>query len=269
MKKLTNVAASSVCQKVGIFDRGLMKMLIFVLLTKNKVIKCGKIYIGVAVRGVNFLKDYFTVAGYAVAEWEINRSKFISYVCAADNEEDARAFIDRIKKQHWDATHNCSAFIVGENDEHQKADDDGEPSGTAGKPILEVLKKANLHNTVIVVTRYFGGVKLGTGGLIRAYGKSAALGIKAAGIIQKKVVSRYKIIIDYGLIGKFENILLKKGYTIEKMDFSDVVTVRVLVEKDKAEKLVCVVNELSSGTAIIQYEGEDWLELAVDDKLML
>ena len=125
------------------------------------------------------LSLYLTVSGYGEAEIEIQKSRFIAYVQRAEEEEAAAAFIEQIKKKHWNATHNCSAYVIGGNDQWQKADDDGEPSGTAGKPILEIIKKNQLKDTVIVVTRYFGGIKLGAGGLIRAYGKSASAGLKA------------------------------------------------------------------------------------------
>ncbi|MEB1806681.1 MAG: YigZ family protein, partial [Bacillaceae bacterium] len=107
------------------------------------------------------LLSYLTVKGYGEHEINIQRSRFITYIDRATTEEEAQQFIEKIKKKHWDATHNCSAYLIGENDEIQKANDDGEPSGTAGVPILEVLKKRRLKDTVVVVTRYFGGIKLG------------------------------------------------------------------------------------------------------------
>ena len=144
---------------------------------------------------------YRTVQGYGQAEVEINKSRFIAYVNRAESEEEAIAFLERIRKQHWDATHNCAAYIVGENEEHQKANDDGEPSGTAGRPILEVIKRSALTDTIIIVTRYFGGIKLGTGGLIRAYGKSAVVGLEAAGIVERQLHTRMTATIDYSLLG--------------------------------------------------------------------
>lgn len=131
------------------------------------------------------LQRYRTVQKAGEAELEINKSRFIAYVQRVADEADALAFVGQIKKQHWDATHNCSAYILGEFGQYQKADDDGEPAGTAGKPILEVLKRLELKDAVVVVTRYFGGIKLGAGGLIRAYGKSAKLGLHAAGLAER------------------------------------------------------------------------------------
>lgn len=122
-------------------------------------------------------KDYKTVKGYGEKEIVISKSRFIAYVDRAETEEEAINFINKIKKMHYNATHNCSCYMIGEHNQIQKANDDGEPSGTAGVPMLEVLKKQGLQDTVVVVTRYFGGIKLGAGGLVRAYGKATTEGI--------------------------------------------------------------------------------------------
>ena len=119
--------------------------------------------------------EYKTINGYAQTEWEVQKSRFISYVNHIENETQAQDFVNQIRKKHFDATHNCYAYIIGEHSDTQKSNDDGEPSGTAGVPILEVLKKNELSDVVVVVTRYFGGIKLGAGGLIRAYGKTATI----------------------------------------------------------------------------------------------
>ena len=124
-----------------------------------------------------------------------------------ETEEAAQNFIAEIKKQHWNPTHNCSAYLVGEHDQIQKANDDGEPSGTAGVPILEVLKKKGLKDTVVVVTRYFGGIKLGAGGLIRAYGKATSEGVEATGVVLRKLMKVVSTKIDYTWLAKIENEL--------------------------------------------------------------
>ena len=126
------------------------------------------------------LPRYRTLRREASKEIVIKKSRFIGYGKPVESEAEAAAFIEAIKKKHWDATHNCSAYVIGERDEIQKQSDDGEPSGTAGKPILEVIKAQGLKNTVIVVTRYFGGIMLGAGGLIRAYTDGAVAAIEAA-----------------------------------------------------------------------------------------
>src|SRR5690625_3970862 len=127
------------------------------------------------------LPIYYTVKTDGTHEINIQKSRFIGYIARVTSEDKAQSFIQTIKKKHYDATHNCSAYLIGEHDQIQKANDDGEPSGTAGVPMLEVLKKLSLKNTVVVVTRYFGGVKLGAGGLIRAYSKVTSETIKSTG----------------------------------------------------------------------------------------
>jgi uncharacterized YigZ family protein len=188
-------------------------------------------------------------------EIEINRSRFISYVKRVETQEEAVAFIQEIKKKHWDATHNCSAYIVGENDQFQKMDDDGEPSGTAGKPILEVIKKKGLKDTAIVVTRYFGGIKLGAGGLIRAYGKSASAGVRAAGVVERILTREHHFSFDYTFLGKVENELNAQGYQIVGIQYLDKVTVTVGEEEGLEEPLKQLMTNLTSGQA--EWTGGD------------
>src|SRR5690625_1915655 len=146
------------------------------------------------------LNEYFTVKHSGEDELIIQKSRFIGYVRRVETEEAAHEFINEIKKKHYDATHNCSAYIIGENDQIQKANDDGEPSGTAGIPILEVLKRMNLKDTAVVVTRYFGGVKLGAGGLIRAYSQTTAEAIKATGVVKREIMQGIANNVEYTII---------------------------------------------------------------------
>lgn len=193
------------------------------------------------------LHCYLTVSGCGEAEIEIQKSRFIAYVKRVETEEAAGAFIAEIKKKNWNATHNCSAYVVGENDQWQKADDDGEPSGTAGKPILEIIKKNQLKDTVIVVTRYFGGIKLGAGGLIRAYGKSASSGIKAVGVTQRQQHTHIGVEIDYNFLGLLENQLRNQGYSIEDKEFTDKITLSVLAKIGEEEILEQKVMDWTAG----------------------
>jgi uncharacterized YigZ family protein len=193
------------------------------------------------------LQRYFTVSPLGQAEIEINRSRFIGHVKRVETQEEAVAFIQEIKKKHWDATHNCSAYIVGEHDQHQKMDDDGEPSGTAGKPILEVIKKRQLKDTVIVVTRYFGGIKLGAGGLIRAYGKSASAGINAAGVVERILTREHHFSFDYTFLGKVENELHAQGYQVVNTQYLDKVIVTVGKEEGEEEGLKNLMVNLTNG----------------------
>src|SRR5699024_9958583 len=149
----------------------------------------------------------------------IQKSRFIGHIARVKSEEEAQQFIQNIKKQHYNATHNCSAYLIGDHDEVQKANDDGEPSGTAGVPMLEVLKKLSLKNTVVVATRYFGGIKLGAGGLIRAYSSITSETIHHIGIIQGELMQGFSLTIAYPLLGKMENYLRQSSYIIEHIHY--------------------------------------------------
>lgn len=201
------------------------------------------------------LNSYKTVKGYGESEQIIQKSRFIAYVNRVESEEEAIQFIQTIKKKHWDATHNCSAYMIGENDLIQKANDDGEPSGTAGVPILEVIKKKGLKDTAVVVTRYFGGIKLGAGGLIRAYGGAASEGINATGVVERRLMRIMKSTFDYTLLGKIENELRNSHYTIKEIHYLDRVMIESYAEEDAKEAFIDWMTDLSNGQASIE-EGE-------------
>ncbi|MBA2874609.1 YigZ family protein [Thermaerobacillus caldiproteolyticus] len=209
------------------------------------------------------LQKYYTVKGYGENEMVIEKSRFICYVNRATTEEEAIQFIQHIKKKHWDATHNCSAYIIGEHDQIQKANDDGEPSGTAGVPMLEVLKKKGLKDTVVVVTRYFGGIKLGAGGLVRAYGKSVSEGLKAAGIVERRLMRIMHVQIDYTWLGKVENELRSSIYTIKTIHYLENVEIEVFVEETDKSTFIDWMTELTNGRAEMS-EGETvYLEIDI------
>lgn len=213
---------------------------------------------------VFFLKTYRTIKGYSEAEYEISKSRFIAYVNKTETVDDAISFVNRIKKQHWNATHNCSAYCIGKNSEIQKADDDGEPSGTAGIPILDVLKKAEVKDTVIVVTRYFGGIKLGAGGLIRAYGKGATLGLKASGLVERVLHTQFAIEVDYTFLGTIENQLRSSGYIINDKEFGEKVTIYTLAEFGYEELLENTVVDLTAGRARITTLDTIYVDKEID-----
>jgi uncharacterized YigZ family protein len=177
----------------------------------------------------------------------INKSRFISHVKRAATEEEAQEFIQKIKKEHWNATHNCSAYLIGERDQIQKANDDGEPSGTAGVPMLEVLKKRGLKDTVVVVTRYFGGIKLGAGGLIRAYGKSVSEGLNKIGIVERRLMRLISTSVDYTWLGKIENELRESPYLLNQIHYANDVTFDVYVEDKEKADYVKWMTELTNG----------------------
>ena len=208
-------------------------------------------------------KDYKTVKGYGECETIISKSRFICYVDRAETEEEALSFIEKIKKMHPNATHNCSCYMIGEHDQIQKANDDGEPSGTAGVPMLEVLKKQGLKDTVVVVTRYFGGIKLGGGGLIRAYGKSTTEGIDAAQVVERKLHHLMKVAIDYTWLGKVENEVRNSHYTLRDIQYADSVELYVFVLKDEEEAFVNWVTELTNGQANITCTEKQFVEFCI------
>jgi uncharacterized protein, YigZ family len=208
-------------------------------------------------------ENYRTVKNRSEISWEINKSQFIARIARTETAEQAHAFVEEIRTKHADATHNCFACIAGIRDEFQKADDDGEPTGTAGKPILEVIKKNNLKDTTIVVTRYFGGIKLGAGGLIRAYGKSASTVIKAAEVIERTLNSRIRISIEYPLLGLVENQLHSRGYTITDKQFTQRVALFVLETAGKENRLRELVTEWTAGTALFSEEGRAYKDVTV------
>ncbi|UTE73373.1 YigZ family protein [Rossellomorea marisflavi] len=209
------------------------------------------------------LHKYYTVKGPGENEIVIDRSRFIAHVARVETEEDAQAFIADIKKQHWNANHNCSAYMIGENNLIQKANDDGEPSGTAGVPMLEVLKKRDLKDTVVVVTRYFGGIKLGAGGLIRAYGKSTSEGLNATGVVERKLMRIMKTKIDYTWLGKVENEVRSSHYQLKEIHYLDAVEVEVYVEEAAKDDFTSWMTELTNGQGEIS-EGEvEYLETLI------
>jgi uncharacterized YigZ family protein len=207
------------------------------------------------------LPSYYTVKGYGEHEIEIQKSRFIAYIQRAETEEEAQEFIQMIKKKNWNATHNCSAYMIGENDHIQKANDDGEPSGTAGVPILEVLKKKHLKDTVVVITRYFGGIKLGAGGLIRAYGKATSEGLLATGIVERKLMKSFIVDLDYTQLGKFENEIRNTSYLLKNIQYLDIVKMQVLVSVEATNSFTDWVTELSNGKAKFQAHEQIFIEL--------
>lgn len=210
---------------------------------------------------------YKTVHGFGYDEIIIKKSKFIGYTKSIDKEEEAHEFIKEISEKHRDASHNVYAYVVGENSNIQRYNDDGEPSGTAGIPVLEVIKKEELRNVVVVVTRYFGGIKLGGGGLIRAYTKGAKIGIVAGKIVDKVLHKRVKIRAQYTLYGKIENELLRKNFEIVEVTYDDAVSIVALSDFDRVEILQSMVVEITSGNAEIDIIGEEYFSV-VDGKIL-
>ncbi|MED1784289.1 YigZ family protein [Brevibacillus porteri] len=210
------------------------------------------------------LTQYKTIAGYGEDYIVIERSRFIGYAQRVTTEEEATAFIAMIKKKHWDATHNCSAFVIGENDQIQRSSDDGEPSGTAGKPILECIKKNGVKDTVVVVTRYFGGIKLGAGGLVRAYTAGTVTALKAAKIVVHTLHQTISVSVDYTWWGKVENELRLGEHRVSSTDFTDKVTAHVLIPEGEQDEFVARMVDLTNGQAQIVLGEKEYVEVPVD-----
>lgn len=207
--------------------------------------------------------DYTTVKNYGESELVIQKSRFLTYVKRAETEDEALEFIQEIKKMHHTATHNCSAYLIGEHDSIQKANDDGEPSGTAGVPMLEVLKKQGLKDTVVVVTRYFGGIKLGGGGLIRAYGRATSEGIAATGVVERKLHHLMKVTIDYTWLGKIENEARQSVYPLKEMTYADLVDLFMYVPVADVTSFTEWMIELTNGQAQINSVAKEFLEFDI------
>lgn len=202
------------------------------------------------------LEQYATVNRKGSAEIVIKRSRFIGHAAPVESEEEAVRFVEEIRKQHAMATHNCYAYVVGERDQWQKQSDDGEPSGTAGKPILEVIKQRKLKNVAVVVTRYFGGVMLGAGGLVRAYTEGAVAGIDASEPVIRKLHRTLIIEAEYTWLGKIEHELRQAGIRIQDTEFTDKVTVTALPLYSEADRTVARLTEVTQGKCPIAF-GDD------------
>ncbi|KAF1683971.1 YigZ family protein [Veillonella sp. R32] len=192
------------------------------------------------------MESYITVSEEHRIEYIVEKSRFIATAIPCTTENEAQAAIARITKEFWDATHNCTAYALGPRQERQRSSDNGEPSGTAGKPMLEVLKKTGITNTLIVVTRYFGGIKLGAGGLIRAYAHSAAEAIHSAPKTLHAPRQLISITIDYGLYGAVERYLQDENYYYET-SFTDSVAITIYVEPQRLDQLATSLANLTSG----------------------
>lgn len=179
------------------------------------------------------------------------KSHFIATVLPVANEQEALEFIEAQKKKYWDARHNCHAYVIGRNNEIMRFSDDGEPSGTAGKPMLDVLLGEGVHDTAIVVTRYFGGTLLGTGGLVRAYSRTALLGLQNSRIVTKQLGCEYEVQTDYNGVGKLQYLAAQMGLVVEDTEYTESVRMKLLVPKEACGAFVKKVTEATSGKAVI------------------
>ena len=199
--------------------------------------------------------EYRTIRQDGQAQEEIKRSRFICHAKRVYSEGEARDFIAAIKKEHYKATHNCSAFIVGEKSEIKRTSDDGEPSGTAGVPMLGVMENHQVTNVCFVVTRYFGGIKLGAGGLIRAYAGSVALAIKEIGLIEIKEQAGLRLKMSYSQYQNFDNFLKAENLIEFDTEFTDLVATTIYIDKQEKEPLEQKLVEFFNGKIQIDDQG--------------
>lgn len=206
-------------------------------------------------------KPYLTIKKNGEATIEIKKSEFICSLARTETEEEARAFIDKIKTEHRKATHNCFAYMIGLNDEIQRESDNGEPSGTAGVPILEVLKNLELHNVTAVVTRYFGGIKLGAGGLIRAYSNATSNAIEKIGVVRKVVQTELSLKVSYSAWGKLQNYLENNQVNVSDTVFMTDVTAVVYVDTPEVESFTATIVDLMNGQVEVEEGQEKYVEV--------
>ncbi len=201
---------------------------------------------------------YRVIAGAVEAQVEVRRSRFVCRLERVTSEEAARAVVERARKDHWDARHHCSAFLVGPSGELARSSDDGEPAGTAGAPMLEVLRGAGVSDVVAVVTRWFGGVLLGAGGLARAYGDAVRTALDEAALVERRLVSLVEVTVAHADAGRLENDLRSRGIRVRGVSYAERATMTVAA--DLRTDLVGLVAEVTGGSASARVVGEDWTD---------
>ncbi|HET8602784.1 MAG TPA: YigZ family protein [Marmoricola sp.] len=204
--------------------------------------------------------SYRTVARGGSADLEVNRSRFRCTVARVEDEVGARAVVDRCRKDHWDARHHCSAFVLGPGRDLERSSDDGEPPGTAGAPMLEVLRGRGLSDVVVVVTRWFGGVLLGTGGLARAYAEAARAGLDEAGERERVLQAIGEVSADHARVGRLEHALRARGATVLGVEYADQAVLRLALTPRAWDTAEAAVAELTEGESSLARVGEQWVD---------
>lgn len=206
------------------------------------------------------IRCYRTVARTAETDIEVKRSVFRCRIEHVMDESSARAVIERARADHWDARHHCSAFVLGPGGQTARSSDDGEPAGTAGAPMLEVLRGHDLTEVVAVVTRWFGGTLLGSGGLVRAYSDAVRAGLEVAGVRTRELRAEFALALDHGVAGRVESELRARGCAVLETTYAAEVTLRLGVPDAEADALAATVAELTGGAAEIRRVGESWMD---------
>ena len=204
--------------------------------------------------------SYLTLARDGEVEIEVKRSRFRCTLARVEDEGSARAVVERLRKEHWDARHHCSAFVLGPDRGVARSSDDGEPSGPAGAPMLEVLTGHEVSDVVAVVTRWFGGVLLGTGRLVRAYGDAVRAGLESVGTLRRDLVLEHELVVPHADAGRVENELRSRGVHVVDVDYAAEVTLTLGVPADEASTLAPVVAELTAGAGDAREVGSRWVD---------
>ncbi len=209
------------------------------------------------------MSSYLTIARDAEAQVEVKRSRFLCTLVRVEDEDAARAVVERLRREHWEARHHCSAFVLGPRGEIERSSDDGEPAGTAGAPMLEVLRGRSgegVSDVVAVVTRWFGGTLLGAGGLVRAYGDAVRAGLDRAGTLRRTLVHEHRLDLGHADAGRVESELRSRGVVVLDSAYADRVTLRLGVPPEEEARLAALVAELTAGTAATTVVGERWVD---------
>lgn len=211
------------------------------------------------------MKKFITIKEDSYDEFVEKKSTFITHLVRVTSEEEAREFIQKMKKKHYDATHVCSCYVVGDNNEITRANDDGEPSGTAGAPMLDVLVKNEIKNVCATVIRYFGGTKLGTGGLVRAYGGGVINALKNATLVERKDALKIRLELDYSLNGKIEYEIEKTNFIVNNLEYTDKIIYTIYVMEEDYDSFQSWIANLTNGQFKILSTHEKQLEFDIKD----
>ena len=211
------------------------------------------------------MKKFITIKENSYDEFVEKKSTFITHLVRVTSEEEAREFVQKMKKKHYDATHVCSCYVVGDNNEITRANDDGEPSGTAGAPMLDVLVKNEIKNVCATVIRYFGGTKLGTGGLVRAYGGGVINALKNATLVERKDALEIRLELDYSLNGKIEYEIEKTNFIVNNLEYTDKIIYTIYVMEEDYESFQSWIANLTNGQFKILSTHEKQLEFDIKD----
>lgn len=211
------------------------------------------------------MKKFITIKENSYDEFVEKKSTFITHLVRVTSEEEAREFIQKMKKKHYDATHVCSCYVIGDNNEITRANDDGEPSGTAGAPMLDVLVKNEIKNVCATVIRYFGGTKLGTGGLVRAYGGGVINALKNATLVERKDALEIRLELDYSLNGKIEYEIEKTNFIVNNLEYTDKIIYTIYVMEEDYDSFQSWIANLTNGQFKILSTHEKQLEFDIKD----